>query len=140
VPFVGRSGKLLDRMLAAIGLARTDVYIANVVPWRPPGNRTPTEGEIATCLPFVMRHIALVAPDYLLLLGATSVRAILGHTQGIRRIRGRWQTLTIPNTNQTVQTLPTYHPAYLLRTSSAKKEAWSDLLQLQQKLSLTKKS
>ena len=140
LPFVGASGQLLDRMLGSIGLDRSQVLITNILPWRPPGNRTPTEGEIATCLPFVLRHIALVAPDYLLLLGATAVRAITGHTQGIRRIRGRWQSLTVPGMDRPIPTLPTYHPAYLLRTGLAKREAWSDLLQLQEKLSLTKKS
>ncbi|MCB8883344.1 uracil-DNA glycosylase [Acidisoma cellulosilytica] len=140
LPFVGASGQLLDRMLGSIGLDRTQVLITNILPWRPPGNRTPSEGEIATCLPFVQRHIALVAPDFLLLLGATAVRALTGHTQGIRRIRGRWQSLTVPRMDRPIPTLPTYHPAYLLRTSLAKREAWSDLLQLQQKLSLTKKS
>lgn len=140
LPFVGASGQLLDRMLGSIGLDRSSVLITNILPWRPPGNRTPTEGEIATCLPFVLRHIALVQPDMLLLLGATAVRAILGHTQGIRRIRGRWQALTVPGMDRTIPTLPTYHPAYLLRTSLAKKEAWSDLLHLQEKLRLTKTS
>lgn len=139
-PFVGASGQLLDRMLGSIGLDRTQVLITNILPWRPPGNRTPTEAEIATCLPFVLRHIALVAPDFLLLLGATAVRALTGDTTGIRRLRGRWQSLTVPGMDRPVQTLPTYHPAYLLRTSLAKREAWSDLLQLQEKLSLTKKS
>jgi DNA polymerase len=140
LPFVGASGQLLDRMLGSIGLDRGQVLITNILPWRPPGNRTPTEAEIATCLPFVLRHIALVAPDFLLLLGATAVRAITGDTQGIRRMRGRWQSLTVPGMDRPIPTLPTYHPAYLLRTSLAKREAWSDLLQLQEKLSLTKKS
>lgn len=140
LPFVGASGQLLDRMLGSIGLDRRQVLITNILPWRPPGNRTPTEAEIATCLPFVLRHIALVAPDFLLLLGATAVRAITGDTQGIRRMRGRWQSLTVPGMDRPIPTLPTYHPAYLLRTSLAKREAWSDLLQLQEKLSLTKKS
>lgn len=140
LPFVGASGQLLDRMLGSIGLDRSRVLITNILPWRPPGNRTPTEAEIATCLPFVLRHIALVAPDFLLLLGATSVRALTGDSQGIRRVRGRWQSLTVPGMDRPVQTLPTYHPAYLLRTSLAKREAWSDLLQLQEKLCLTKNS
>ncbi|HEX3983263.1 MAG TPA: uracil-DNA glycosylase [Acidisoma sp.] len=140
LPFVGASGQLLNRMLGSIGLDRGSVLITNILPWRPPGNRTPTEAEIATCLPFVLRHIELVAPDYLLLLGATAVRAITGHTQGIRRIRGRWQALSLPGLERPIPTLPTYHPAYLLRTPLAKREAWADLLQLQEKLDLTKKS
>ncbi|GAB2289329.1 hypothetical protein Dimus_023633 [Dionaea muscipula] len=123
LPFVGASGQLLDRMLGSIGLDRSQVLITNILPWRPPGNRTPTEAEIATCLPFVLRHIALVAPDFLLLLGATAVRGITGHTQGIRRIRGQWQSVTIAGLDRPIQTLPTYHPAYLLRTSLAKREA-----------------
>ncbi len=140
LPFVGASGQLLDRMLGSIGLDRGAVLITNILPWRPPGNRTPTEIEIATCLPFVLRHIELVAPDVVLLLGATAVRAITGQTQGIRRVRGRWQMLTLPGLGRPIPALPTYHPAYLLRTPLAKKDAWLDLLQLQEKLRPTKKS
>jgi len=134
LPFVGASGQLLDRMLASIDLDRSQVLIANILPWRPPGNRTPSEAEIATCLPFIMRHIALVAPDLLLLLGATSVRAMTGATQGIRRIRGSWQDLAIPGLDRAVPALATYHPAYLLRTPLAKREAWADLLELQRRI------
>jgi DNA polymerase len=134
LPFVGASGQLLDRMLGSIGLDRTQVLIANILPWRPPGNRTPSETEIAVCLPFVMRHIALVKPELLLLLGATSVRAITGNAQGIRRLRGQWQSLTVPGLERPVAALPTYHPAYLLRTPLAKREAWADLLELQSRL------
>jgi uracil-DNA glycosylase family 4 len=140
LPFVGASGQLLDRMLGSIGLDRSQVLITNILPWRPPGNRTPAEIEIATCLPFVLRHIELVAPEALLLLGATAVRAITGQTQGIRRVRGRWQALTLPGLDRPIPTLPTYHPAYLLRTPLAKKDAWLDLLNLQEKLTVTKKS
>jgi uracil-DNA glycosylase family 4 len=131
LPFVGASGQLLDRMLGSIGLDRTKVVITNILPWRPPGNRTPSEAEIAVCLPFVLRHIALVAPEALLLLGATAVRAITGNTQGIRRLRGQWQSLAIPGLDRPIRALPTYHPAYLLRTPLAKREAWTDLLALQ---------
>jgi uracil-DNA glycosylase len=131
LPFVGASGQLLDRMLGSIGLDRTKVVITNILPWRPPGNRTPSEAEIAVCLPFVLRHIALVAPEALLLLGATAVRAITGNTQGIRRLRGQWQSLAIPGLDRPIRALPTYHPAYLLRTPLAKREAWTDLLELQ---------
>ncbi|HTI01311.1 MAG TPA: uracil-DNA glycosylase [Acidisoma sp.] len=134
LPFVGASGQLLDRMLGSIGLDRSRVLITNILPWRPPGNRTPTENEIATCLPFVMRHIALVAPDILVLLGATAVRALTGQTQGIRRVRGRWQALAIPGLAAPLPCLPTYHPAYLLRTPLAKREAWADLLALRERL------
>jgi uracil-DNA glycosylase family 4 len=140
LPFVGASGQLLDRMLASIGLDRTSVLITNILPWRPPGNRTPTEIEIAVCLPFVLRHIALVAPDFVVLLGATAVRAITGNTQGIRRVRGQWQGLALPGLDRPIPCLPTYHPAYLLRTPLAKREAWADLLQLRRRFDVTKSS
>jgi uracil-DNA glycosylase len=138
LPFVGASGQLLDRMLGSIGLDRTKVLITNILPWRPPGNRTPSETEVAVCLPFLLRHIALVAPDVVLLLGATAVRAITGNSQGIRRLRGQWQNLTVPGLDRPVPALPTYHPAYLLRTPLAKREAWLDLLELQNHLTFTK--
>jgi uracil-DNA glycosylase family 4 len=134
LPFVGASGQLLDRMLGSIGLDRTQVLITNILPWRPPGNRTPSETEIAVCLPFLLRHIALVAPEVLLLLGATAVRAITGNAQGIRRLRGQWQSLAVPGLDEPVPALPTYHPAYLLRTPLAKREAWADLLEFQSRL------
>jgi DNA polymerase len=140
LPFVGASGQLLDRMLASIGLDRTRVLITNILPWRPPGNRTPSEAEIAVCLPFVLRHIALVAPAVVLLLGATAVRAITGNTQGIRRLRGQWQSLSVPGLDHPIPCLPTYHPAYLLRTPLAKREAWADLLELQSRVEFTKSS
>lgn len=140
LPFVGPSGQLLDRMLGSIGLDRTGVLITNILPWRPPGNRTPSETEIAVCLPFVMRHIALVAPDFLLLLGATAARAITGNTQGIRRLRGQWQALSVPGLHEPIPCLPTYHPAYLLRTPLAKREAWADLLDLQSRIAMKKSS
>jgi uracil-DNA glycosylase len=137
LPFVGASGQLLDRMLGSIGLDRTQVLITNILPWRPPGNRTPSETEVAVCLPFLLRHIALVAPEVVLLLGATAVRAITGNSQGIRRLRGQWQSLVVPGLERPVPALPTYHPAYLLRTPLAKREAWHDLLELQNRLRLT---
>jgi uracil-DNA glycosylase family 4 len=139
LPFVGASGQLLDRMLGSIGLDRTQVLITNILPWRPPGNRTPSEAEIAVCLPFVLRHIALVAPAFLLLLGATAVRAITGNTQGIRRLRGQWQSLAVPGLDSPLPALPTYHPAYLLRTPLAKREAWADLLDLQSRIAASGK-
>ncbi|WP_419757793.1 uracil-DNA glycosylase [Acidisoma sp.] len=134
LPFVGASGQLLDRMLGSIGLDRTQVLITNILPWRPPGNRAPSEAEIAVCLPFLLRHIALVAPEVLLLLGATAARAITGNSQGIRRLRGQWQSLAVPGLEQPVPALPTYHPAYLLRTPLAKREAWTDLLEFKSRL------
>jgi DNA polymerase len=135
-PFVGPAGQLLDRMLASIGLNRNLVRIVNVVPWRPPGNRAPTDSEIAVCLPFLQRHIALVQPEFLLLLGATAAKAMLPaeRNTGIRRLRGRWQRLEIPGTDAAIACLPTYHPAYLLRTPSAKREAWLDLMALKERM------
>lgn len=131
-PFVGPAGLLLDKMLASIGLDRTMVRIINSIPWRPPGNRTPTETEIALCLPFLQRHIALVAPQALLTLGAVASKAILGAQAqaGIRRLRGQWHQARIEGEEAPLPCLPSYHPAYLLRTPSAKKEAWADLLNL----------
>jgi uracil-DNA glycosylase family 4 len=134
LPFVGASGQLLDRMLGSIGLDRTQVLITNILPWRPPGNRTPSEAEIAVCLPFLLRHVALVAPEVLLMLGSVAVRAITGSAQGIRRLRGQWQSLVVPGLDRPVPALPTYHPAYLLRTPLAKREAWADLLEFKSRL------
>lgn len=134
LPFVGRAGQLLDRMLAAIGLDRTAVYITNILNWRPPGNRTPNPSEIAMCLPFVHRHIALVRPAVLVLLGGTAAKALVATTDGIMRLRGRWLDLAIPGLEAPVATLPTLHPSYLLRTPLAKRQAWKDLLALVKRL------
>jgi uracil-DNA glycosylase len=133
-PFVGRAGQLLDRMLAAIGLDRESVLITNVVYWRPPGNRTPTTAEIASCLPFVLRHVALVRPRILVLCGATAAGALLPGGQGITRLRGRWFDLEIPGLAEPVPTLPMFHPSFLLRTPERKREAWRDLLALRARL------
>ncbi|MCB5943328.1 uracil-DNA glycosylase family protein [Acidocella sp. KAb 2-4] len=129
-PFVGPAGQLLDRMLASIGLDRTQVRIINTVPWRPPGNRTPSEAEIALCLPFLHRQIALVAPRGLLALGAVAAKALLPAEGGlgIRRLRGTWREAQIAGLPAALPCLATYHPAYLLRTPAAKAEAWRDLL------------
>ncbi|MCW2272765.1 uracil-DNA glycosylase [Rhodoblastus acidophilus] len=124
-PFVGRAGQLLDKMLAAIGLDRTKVYIANVVPWRPPGNRTPTPQELALCLPFVRRQIELVAPDFLVLLGACAAQTVLDEKEGIMRLRGHWRDYACGG--KTIRALPMLHPAYLLRAPLKKAEAWRDL-------------
>ncbi len=132
-PFVGRAGQLLDRMLAAIDLSRqahdpaSSVYITNVLPWRPPGNSTPSGDEIAMMLPFLVRHIALAAPDVLFLMGNTPCSALLGRA-GITRLRGTWAEA------RGRPALPTFHPAYLLRTPAAKREAWADLLALRARL------
>jgi len=133
-PFVGRAGQLLDRMLAAIGLDRSNVLITNVVYWRPPGNRTPTAAEIASCLPFVFRLIALVRPKVLVLSGGTAAAALLPQGQGITRLRGRWFDLAVPGLDQPVPTLPMFHPSFLLRTPKRKREAWRDLLSLRTRL------
>ncbi len=133
-PFVGRAGQLLDRMLAAIGLDRSGVLITNAIYWRPPGNRTPTADEIAACLPFVMRHIALVRPKLLVLAGGTAARALLPPGPGITRLRGRWFDLAIPGLDRPVPTLPMFHPSFLLRAPERKREAWQDLLALKARL------
>jgi DNA polymerase len=132
-PFVGASGQLLDRMLASIGLSRArDVYVTNILPWRPPGNRTPTDAEIALFLPFVHRHIALARPERVLLLGGVAAKALLGAKEGITRLRGKWTRL--PPEAGGLPALPTLHPAYLLRTPAAKRDAWADLILLRRAL------
>ena len=133
-PFVGRAGQLLDRMLAAIDLDRSKVLITNVVYWRPPGNRTPTAAEIASCLPFVFRLIGLVRPKVLVVSGGTAAGALLPQGQGITRLRGRWFDLAVPGLEQPVATLPMFHPSFLLRTPGRKREAWRDLLSLRIRL------
>jgi uracil-DNA glycosylase len=125
LPFVGRSGKLLDRMIAAIGLDRSRAYIANVIPWRPPGNRTPTPQETQICLPFIRRQIELVNPDVLVTLGNPSTQALLGTREGIMRSRGKW--FDYDTGSRTIRALPTFHPAYLLRSPSYKRMSWQDL-------------
>lgn len=131
-PFVGRSGQLLDRMLAAIGLDRTSVYIVNTVPWRPPGNRTPTPEEMELCLPFLHRQVELVAPRLVLTLGGPAMQTVFKTTNGIIKMRGQWQDVTIGT--HAVPALPTLHPAYLLRNPAAKQQAWRDLLSFRQRL------
>jgi len=125
LPFVGRSGKLLDRMIAAIGLDRSKAYIANVIPWRPPGNRTPTPQETQICLPFVQRQIELVDPDILVTLGNPSTQTLLSTREGIMRTRGKW--FDYDTGTRTIRALPTFHPAYLLRSPSYKRMSWQDL-------------
>src|ERR1700686_2070016 len=125
LPFVGRSGKLLDRMIAAIGLDRTSVYIANVIPWRPPGNRTPTPQETQICLPFIQRQIELVDPDVLVTLGNPSTQTLLSTREGIMKTRGRW--FDYDTGTRVIRAIATFHPAYLLRSPSYKRMAWQDL-------------
>lgn len=132
-PFVGRSGQLLNRMLAAIGLERTAVRVTNTVPWRPPGNRTPTPAETEMCLPFVLRQIELVQPRVVLCLGSPSMKALLGSTDSIMRMRGRWANLTTPNGSE-IPAMALLHPAYLLRQPGQKRLAWRDLVLVKQRL------
>lgn len=131
-PFVGRSGQLLDRMLGAIGLDRTKVYIANTVTWRPPGNRNPTPMEIAISLPFLHRQIALVAPKYIMTLGAPAASTLFGEPVAITKARGRWREVEIEG--QIIKALPSFHPAFLLRQPAQKQLAWRDLLTLKKAL------
>ncbi len=125
-PFVGRAGQLLDKMLAAIGLGDDEVYITNVVYWRPPGNRTPTPQEVQACQPFLQRQIELVAPEILVLLGGAAAKQVLGTDQGIMKLRGKWKDYEAGH--RVIRTLATLHPAFLLRNPAAKRMAWRDLL------------
>jgi DNA polymerase len=138
LPFVGVSGKLLDRMLESIGLTRAEnAYITNVVFWRPPGNRAPTDEEIASCLPFVTRHIELVDPAVLVFVGGLSAKTLLATSQGITKIRGRWFNFESPGLPRPLPAMPLFHPAYLLRSPQQKRFAWRDLLAIKQKLNET---
>jgi DNA polymerase len=133
-PFVGVSGKLLDRMLASIGVERArNAYLTNILPWRPPGNRTPTDAEMSLFTPFVLRHLALVRPRHIVLLGGTAAKALLRRSEGITRLRGRWHSLEVPGLGP-VPTLATLHPAYLLRQPAGKRDAWTDLRLLRRAL------
>jgi len=132
LPFVGRAGQLLDRMLAAIGLDRQKVYITNIVNWRPPGNREPSPEEAAICMPFLHRHIELANPKLLVLLGAVPVRHLTG-LQGILRHRGRWESYRCQTSGREVPVMLTLHPAYLLRQPAAKRLAWQDLTAISQR-------
>ena len=132
-PFVGRAGQLLDRMLRAIGLDRSKVYIANVVPWRPPGNRTPTPQETQACLPFIKRQIELAAPEILVCLGASSAQTLLGVKEGITRARGTWFDYRCDD-GRILRSLATFHPAYLLRQPAQKRLAWMDMRALAREL------
>jgi uracil-DNA glycosylase family 4 len=134
-PFVGVSGQLLDAMLRWIDLDRQrNVYIANVVYWRPPGNRPPTTSEVAICLPFIQRQIALARPEILVFLGNSAAQALLGTTGGIGKLRGRWLTYDPTDADAPIQAIATFHPAYLLRSPAQKRESWRDLLMIKNKL------
>jgi DNA polymerase len=133
-PFVGVSGQLMDRMMAAIGLTREGgFYITNILFWRPPGNRTPTLAEQGMCLAFTRRHIELARPKILVLAGATAVRAVLDTTEGITRLRGKWAGYRLADGSE-IPVMPTFHPAYLLRTPASKRLSWQDLLAIDRKL------
>lgn len=133
-PFVGVSGQLLDRMLAAIGYDRTNALISNVLYWRPPGNRTPTPTEIAACLPFVERMIEIVDPTVLVLVGGIAAKTMLARSEGIMKLRGRWLEFQTPRMARPVPTIATFHPAYLLRSPGQKRLAWQDFLTIRRKL------
>src|SRR5215469_4744960 len=134
LPFVGRSGQLLDRMLATIGVRRAEnAYITNVLFWRPPGNRKPTPEETAICLPFVWRHIALKRPKIVVLCGGTPTGTLLHRNDGIMRLRGRWFDLMVPNLGA-VPALAAFHPSFLLRAPAHKSESWRDLLAIQSRM------
>jgi DNA polymerase len=126
IPFVGQSGQLLDKMLAAIGLDRSIVYITNIIPWRPPGNRTPTPQEVALFRPYVLKHIAIVNPKIVVCLGSTATKALTQTNQSLTQSRGKWLRIS----ELAADIIATFHPAYLLRSPSQKKEAWHDFLSI----------
>ena len=134
LPFVGASGQLLNRMLSALGRERTSIYISNILFWRPPGNRSPTAAETAACLPFVQRHIELARPKVLVFLGGSSAKTMLNRTEGIMRLRGKWFDYMSEELGTPIPAMPTFHPAFLLRQSAQKREAWRDFLAIQEKL------
>lgn len=134
LPFVGVSGQLLDRMLSSIGFSRENAYITNMLPWRPPGNREPTPAEIATCMPFMRRHIELVQPKVLVLVGGTSAKTLLARKEGIMRLRGTWRDYQAPGSSSPIPALPIFHPAFLLRSPQQKSHTWGDLIRLKLKM------
>ena len=138
-PFIGPSGQLLDEMLSYIGLNREkNIYLTNIIPWRPPGNRQPTDAEIISCLPFLCQHIALVKPRILVFLGGTSAKILLESNEGITKLRGKWYDYKSSYLKKTgIQSIPaiaTLHPAYLLRQPAQKRSAWKDLLSIRERL------
>jgi DNA polymerase len=132
-PFVGRSGQLLEKMLLSIGVKREDVYITNILPWRPPGNRTPTDAEIAVCLPFLKRQIDLIKPRILLMLGGSAANALMDNNEPISKLRGRWLEYEVSLTEK-ISAIASFHPAFLLRNGAQKAKAWTDFLRLLKKL------
>lgn len=135
LPFVGASGQLMDRMFGCIGLQRSDLYITNILPWRPPGNRSPTAAEIGACLPFCIRHIELVRPQILVMAGGASASALLQVGEGITRLRGSWRSYSSPGLPAPIDAIAIFHPAFLLRSTIQKRIAWRDLLAIRQRLS-----
>ena len=141
LPFVGASGQLLDKMMFAIGLSRqTNAYISNIIPWRPPGNRNPSSVEIALCMPFIQRHIELVAPKIIITLGSTAFTSLINTGETISKARGCWHAYQTPKLSAPILVMPVFHPAFLLRTSAQKKSAWRDFLNIAQKLEELKTS
>jgi uracil-DNA glycosylase len=135
IPFVGPSGRLLDRMLASIELDRTKVFISNTIFWRPPGNRSPSSSEVATCMPFVERMIELIDPAVLVALGGPAACALLGQAESVGRLRGRWFSYQTPRLPRPIPTTAIFHPAYLLRSPAQKRLAWRDLLTIKKRIS-----
>jgi len=133
LPFVGQSGQLLDKVLKTVGLDRTNTYISNIIPWRPPGNRPPTTQEIAMCQPFIQRHIELVRPKILVFLGGVAAKTLLNSNEGIMRLRGIWRDYVIQD-GSTIKALATFHPAYLLRSPGQKALMWQDFLKVEKAL------
>lgn len=133
-PFVGSAGKLLDKMLQSINLNRNLVYITNVIPWRPPNNRTPNSEEIIQCLPFIQKHIEIIQPLIMILLGGTAAKAIMVTNYGIMKTRGKWQNYNSINLKNSIPCIATYHPAFLLRSPKYKKESWEDLKKIEKKI------
>lgn len=131
LPFVGQSGQLLDKVLSSVDLDRTKVYITNIVPWRPPGNRTPSNQEVTMFRPYVLKHISLVNPKIVVCLGSTATKALLQTSEGITKLRGRWTSIE----GISAKILPTFHPAYLLRSPSQKKGMWRDFLMVKEAIS-----
>ena len=134
IPFVGRAGQLLNKMLLAINLQREDVYITNVVNWRPPDNRTPNDEEILEFLPFLQRQIDTIKPKFIFLLGGVAAKAILSTPLALGKLRGKWHEYKSLNLDESIPTIASYHPAFLLRSPQYKKHSWEDLQMLQDKL------
>ncbi len=131
--FVGRSGQLLDKMLSAIGITRNECYICNILPWRPPGNRTPSDAEIAVCLPFLKKQIDIIEPDYIFALGVVAYNSLMNANETMSRLRGKVNEYET-SSGKKVKVMATFHPAYLLRTPLQKAKSWADFLRLRKEL------